>query len=92
MRIENKFNPILVLESLSPPISPENLIGSWSKVTSLMVVRHPLDRLVSLYNNKFIHRVTSNELWTAYASSIKENYRDRNGDNSENITPEEMIR
>ena len=92
MRIVKTFKPGLLVRNIIPPAWPENLMKAWSKVTSLMVVRHPLDRLVSLYNNKFIHRVKDNQLWAEYASDIIRNYRDESDSNLENITPEEMIR
>ena len=75
MRRENKFNPGHTLRDLIPRQDSGNILRLWSSVTSLIVVRHPLDRLVSLYNNKFIHRVEDNEIWADYAAYIKENFK-----------------
>ena len=92
MRRENKFNPGQTLRALIPRQEPGNLLRLWSSVTSLIVVRHPLDRLVSLYNNKFIHRVEDNPLWADYAQHIKDTVREERADDSQYVTPQEMVR
>ena len=74
MRTENNFKPSLVLEKFLPRVSANKILNSWNRTTSLIVLRHPLDRLVSLYNNKFVQRVDTNDLWANYASVIKEQY------------------
>ena len=82
MRIKNNFDPSLVLKKIIPNPEPED-----------MVLRHPLDRLVSLYNNKFLNRVEDNQLWAGYTAHILENYREQEDDDDfQYITPEEMIR
>ena len=75
LRIEKNFEPDMVLRKLLPNPGPQNVHNLWGSVTSLIVLSHPLDRLVSLYNNKFIARVEVNQLWAHYAGYIKENYR-----------------
>ena len=92
MRRENEFNPGQTIRDLFPRQEPDKLLRLWSSVTSLIVVRHPLDRLVSLYNNKFIHRVEDNELWGAYAAYIKENFKETGAKDSQYVTPQEMVR
>ena len=91
MRIENNFEPDMVLTKLLPNPGPQNVSKLWSSVTSLIVLRHPMDRLVSLYNNKFIARVEVNQLWADYADYIKANYR-KGGPGDKYVTPQEMIR
>jgi hypothetical protein len=91
MRMENNFEPDMVLTKLLPNPGPQNVHKLWSSVTSLIVLRHPMDRLVSLYNNKFIARVEVNQLWADYAYYIKENYR-KEGADDKYVTPQEMIR
>ena len=92
MRIENNFSPSQVLRNIIPNPEPEDILRLWTQTTSLMVVRHPLVRLVSLYNNKFLHRVEDNQLWAGYTAYIRENYREEDEDDFQYITPEEMIR
>ena len=92
MRIENNFSPSQVLRNIIPNPEPEDILRLWTQTTSLIVLRHPLDRLVSLYNNKFLHRVEDNQLWAGYTAYIRENYRDEDDDDFQYITPEEMIR
>ena len=92
MRRGNKFNPGQTLQDLIPRQEPGNISRLWSSVTSMIVVRHPLDRLVSLYNNKFIHRVEDNELWADYAAYIKENFKEEGAKDSQYVTPQEMVR
>ena len=93
MRIQNGLNPRLVLKELLPRVNKHKLKLTWSKMTSLIVVRHPLDRLVSLYNNKFIHRVEEVKLWSKIRYFIIKKYRrlDSVGFMT-TITPEEMVR
>ena len=66
----------------------------WKSLTSLLIVRHPLDRLVSLYNNKFIGGVNGNDKdWINLTNLIISSFRDKIEDgNKSRITPEEMIR
>ena len=93
MRIKNNFDPSLVLKKIIPNPEPEDILRLWTHTTSLMVLRHPLDRLVSLYNNKFLNRVEDNQLWAGYTAHILENYREQEDDDDfQYITPEEMIR
>ena len=90
MRTENNFKPSIVLEKFLPHVSPNRILNSWNRTTSLIVLRHPLDRLVSLYNNKFVHRVDTNDLWANYASLIKEQYPE--DEDTHYIRPRKMIR
>ena len=92
MRTENNFNPSLVLRNIIPNPEPEDISRLWPMTTSIIVLRHPMDRRVSLYNNKFLHRVEDNKLWAGYTAHIREHYRDEDEDDFQYITPEEMIR
>ena len=93
MRIQNGLNPRLVLKELLPHINKSTLKLNWSKMTSLIVVRHPLDRLVSLYNNKFINRGEEGKLWSEIRNFIIKKYRGPEGVGfMTTITPEEMVR
>ena len=90
MRRENNFKPRLVLEKFLPRVSRNRILNLWNRTTSLIVLRHPLDRLVSLYNNKFVHRVETNNVWADYASLIKEQYPE--DEDAHYIRPRQMIR
>ena len=74
-----------------PSINLKNILKS---LTSLLIVRHPLDRLVSLDNNKFIGGVNDNDKdWINLTNFIISSFRDKIDDGNESrITPEEMIR
>ena len=87
------FGPRPVLHQLIPAITPEELKMTWNKMTSLMVVRHPLDRLVSLYNNKFIDKGDKKMLWMT--DFIIGHYREKEmggEDHSKTVRPEELVR
>ena len=92
------FDPVHVLANLRPnlrlSVPPKDVKLAWSSLTSLLVVRHPLDRLVSLYNNKFIGGVRGNdEEWIRMTNLIIEKYRVKSEDGYEDIiTPQEMVR
>ena len=92
------IDPRTILASLVPDliqtVPSTNLKTIWRSLTSLLVVRHPLDRLVSLYNNKFIGGVGDNDKdWINLTNLIISSFRDEIEDgNTSMITPEEMIR
>ena len=88
----SNFNVRRVLTKLLPAIHPEDLKITWKKMTSLMVVRNPMDRLVSLYNNKFIKKVDMSP-WRKMTDYIIDNYREKKKYGHQNIVmPEELVR
>ena len=84
------FQPRQVLGRLLPHILEEQMKIEWNKMTSLMVVRHPLDRLVSLYNNKFIAKTDKTMFWLT--DFIIKRYRGKDGGPTDTVMPEELIR
>ena len=89
---QNKLQPNSVLKKLIPRSNKREVLRHWKHVTSLIVVRHPLDRLVSLYNNKFVHAVKIHKLWTDYATYIEKHYREEESVEREFVSPQQMIR
>ena len=91
MKRKSNFHVRGVLEKLTPEIPPEDLILTWNKMTSLIVVRNPMDRLVSLYNNKFIKKSDKSMLWMT--DFIIDHYREKGGEGDPNtVMPEELVR
>ena len=92
------IDPRKIIASLVPDLIQTvpsiNLKNIWKSLTSLLIVRHPLDRLVSLDNNKFIGGVNDNDKdWINLTNFIISSFRDKIEDgNKSRITPEEMIR
>ena len=77
---------------LWPPPPPAQLVSSWSQVTSLVIVRHPLARLVSVYYQKFV-KLAKHETWAPKIRFIIEKFRtDPESGDQVHITPEEMVR
>ena len=89
---QNKLQPNSVLKKLIPRSNKMDVLKYWKYVTSLIVVRHPLDRLVSLYNNKFVHAVKFHKMWTDYAAYIKKHYNEEETVANEFVSPQQMIR
>eukprot|EP00092_Neocalanus_flemingeri_P035979 GFUD01039177.1.p1 GENE.GFUD01039177.1~~GFUD01039177.1.p1 ORF type:complete len:370 (+),score=61.26 GFUD01039177.1:73-1110(+) len=83
-----------LIPGLEVNIQPKDLEKTWSSLTSLLVVRHPLDRLVSLYNNKFIGGVRDKaEAWIQCTKHIIGKYRVAFVDGPMDIvTPAESVR
>ena len=91
-REANIFNPREALRRILPHPNPFVLRSKWENVTSLLITRHPMDRLLSLYNNKFLEKVKNNNLWANIADFIISKYREGEEKEDAFVTPDEMIR
>ncbi|XP_075049067.1 carbohydrate sulfotransferase 9-like [Mixophyes fleayi] len=81
------LSPFLIKFSSYPPSIQTQLLASYTKV---MVTRHPLERVVSAYRDKFLHK--NNPYYsTTIANIIKRRVR-KNKNFTENITFEEFAR
>ena len=74
------------------PAPTSNLKSSWSEVTSIVIVRHPMARLASVYYEKFIE-LYQHMTWASLIARIIQQYR-REGDEGrkDQPTPNEFIR
>ena len=86
-----------VLQTFAPNLWPapaieDGLAEAWSRTTSIVIVRHPLSRLVSGYYQKFI-KLAKHGTWAPKIKMIIERYRDRpNTGDQVHPSPEEFIR
>ena len=81
---------------LAPELWPlpraKDVASSWHNATSLVVVRHPMARLVSIYYQKFV-KLARHQTWAPVIKAIIKKFRaDPSSGDPEHITPEEMIR
>ena len=67
---------------------PGNLIDLWGNMTSLVIVRHPMSRLVSAYHDKIIKQPS--KYWAQLANQIIGTYR--NGLGPGTPQPEEFVK
>ncbi|XP_023326363.1 carbohydrate sulfotransferase 11 isoform X2 [Eurytemora carolleeae] len=99
-RIRSQYSQ--ALQFLAPKLFPapplDTLQEAWSKTTSLVVVRHPLARLASVYQEKFV-KYADNKSWGPLGRNIISMYRQKiepreiiKPENENIPTPEEMIR
>ena len=74
------------------PAPSSNLKSSWSEVTSIVIVRHPMSRLASVYYQKFIE-LYQDQAWASLIASMIQQYR-RQGEvgREDQPTPNEFIR
>ena len=67
-------------------------MSEWKKVTSIVIVRHPMSRLASVYYQKFIE-LYQNKGWAALIGSIIKNYRKEGEEGpKDQPTPNEFLR
>ena len=71
--VTSKDNIHILAPSLWP-LPSTNLVSAWRNVTSLVIVRHPMARLASVYYNKFVKKRHKPE-WRAYTDIIIKEYR-----------------
>ena len=71
--ITNEDNIHILAPSLWPP-PWANLVSAWMNVTSLVIVRHPMARLASVYYNKFVKQ-RQRPVWKFYIKTIIQEYR-----------------
>jgi len=74
------------------PAPTSNVMSEWKKVTSIVIVRHPMSRLASVYYQKFIE-LYQNKGWAALIGSIIKNYRKEGEEGpKDQPTPNEFLR
>ena len=77
---------------LWPPPPPPMLVSSWAATTSIVIVRHPMARLASIYYQKFI-KLATHESWAPKIKFIIQKFRtDPKSGDQIHATPEEMVR
>jgi len=77
---------------LFPAPDPEDISEAWAETVSIVIVRHPLARLVSGYYQKFI-KLAKHGTWAPKIKQIIEKYRSRpNKGDQVHPSPEEFIR
>ena len=77
---------------LWPPPPPSKLVSSWSNTTSLVIVRHPMARLASVYYQKLMN-LAVHQTWAPKIKLMIHYFRDdpKSGDQV-HPTPQEMVR
>ena len=74
------------------PAPSTNVQSRWGEVTSIVIVRHPMSRLASVYYQKFIE-LCQNKAWPELIESIIQNYRGEGEEGPEDQpTPNEFLR
>ena len=69
-----------------------NVKYQWNKVISIVIVRHPMSRLASVYYQKFIE-LYQNKGWAGVIKSIIKKYRKNLNDGpKDQPTPNEFLR
>ena len=68
------------------------LVSSWAGTTSIVIVRHPMARLASIYYQKFV-KLATHQTWASKIKMIITKFRDdpKSGDQV-HASPEEMVR
>ena len=74
------------------PAPSTNVQSRWEEVVSIVIVRHPMSRLASVYYQKFIE-LYQNKGWAGLIESIIQNYRGKGEEGPEDQpTPNEFLR
>lgn len=74
------------------PAPSTNVQSRWGEVTSIVIVRHPMSRLASVYYQKFIE-LYQNKGWAGLIESIIQNFRGKGEEGPEDQpTPNEFLR
>ena len=74
------------------PAPSSNVKNQWNKVISIVIVRHPMSRLASVYYQKFIE-LYQNKGWAGVIKSIIKKYRKNLNDGpKDQPTPNEFLR
>ena len=82
------------LQVLAPKLwrPPPDVVTAWSNTTSIVIVRHPMSRLASVYYQKFVE-LSDNEGWARLIEYIIDTYRkDNETGPAKQPTPNEFIR
>jgi len=72
------------------PADPVRLVQGWQQTTSIVIVRHPLARLASVYKQKFVN-LASHKSWGAINKRVIRKYR-KVASNETIPSPDEMVR
>ena len=80
----------LFAPSLWPP--PVDMLSQWANMTSIVIVRHPMARLASVYYQKFIE-LYQNKGWASVIRTMINKYRGKGEKGpKDQPTPNEFIR
>ena len=82
-------DPQVYAPSLWPP--PANLMPSWSSLVSMVIVRHPMSRLASVYYQKFVEK-SHHRAWVPFIKIMRWFRGKEEQGPDDQPTPNEFIR